>query len=71
MRDKHLDLNTSPDLPQSSASYEGGTNGAVAGTNRQALKRGYATCEHPEGNEYATPREAQGGFVGRAHGWER
>lgn len=69
MKDKTLDLNTSPDLPQSSASYEGGTGGSLAGANRQALKRGFIDGGADTGTEQTYDHNP--GVAGRPHGWER
>ena len=74
------DIDKMPDLPESSASIQGGTNGAVSGVDRAALKRGFSNetleprmedingdTSAKDANEFA-PR---GGFVGRPRGWDR
>jgi hypothetical protein len=80
MRDRNLDLNTSGDLPESSESLEGGTNGAAAPL--RTLRKGFTPV-----NEDADPEKSyrvddggtnsvgdpidRGGFLKRPQGWER
>lgn len=59
----------SDDLKESNASYEGGTNGAVADTSKSDLRRGYSNAK--AGEEEPRFGDESGGFAGRAKGWER
>jgi hypothetical protein len=72
---KHIDLNTSPDLPSSDASLEGATAGSMGGASKADVKRGYSDCNH---SGYGMPvrddeREAEKntGFLNRPTGYER
>ena len=71
-----------PDLPSSSASFDGGSNGSISTgrfasgqATRADLERGYLV-EHPEITFYdrfdiISEPPVQGGFLGRPGGWER
>lgn len=74
-----LDLNKSPGLPSSSASYQGGSGGATDGVSAADLKRGYSRGDHshgewdsfmPDDNTDGNPR-TRGGFLSRPQGEER
>lgn len=59
-------------LPESNASYTGGTNGSMGEATMADLKRGY-TKPAPESSDDQPMfyPETEGGFVGRPKGWER
>lgn len=75
-----LDLNTSPNLPESDASYTG-ASGDGNDPSLAALKRGYLKQPMPEnpphfypqnddsGTTYVDPFDSPG--MGRPQGWER
>lgn len=58
-------------LPESSASYDGGTNGAMANTSKADLKRGFSLPKVAEPDSDETNTKPKGGFCGRPTGMER
>lgn len=82
MIDPRTTTNDLPALPESSVSYEGGSNGSIATgkfasghATREDLTRGFSV-EHPEMDFYdkydqVMHEQLSGGFLGRPGGWER
>lgn len=75
MRQVPPNPNATDDIPESAASYEGGTSGSMAGASAADLKRGFVRDQtkqdYADKYDVLPEEDAPGGFLGRAHGWER
>jgi hypothetical protein len=59
-------------LPESSASKDGATTGAMGDATKADLDRGYTAVRENHRHEFLQPlRTLTAGFLGRSGGWER
>lgn len=70
---KDIDLNTSGNLPKSSASKAGATQSAMGDCDMDCLDMGFhkLTEQQADARISTLMTEDVGGFLTRPHGWER
>lgn len=72
---ENSELNKSAALPESDASYTGGSNGAMGDASMANLKTGYSNPDEPDEPDGdfddVAMLEKRGGFAERPAGWER